>query len=97
MTNVLNTLTLITEAARVIEVQPAVVLALIDVTWWTTSPFVIRDVPRCWLSLWDNEGVVDNDRFGGTQILRSMDLARHLLKSLPWRKRFFATTAILYG
>jgi len=98
VTNVVNTLTLIDETARVSKVQPAIVLTFIGVNWRTTSAFVPGYVHRCGFSLRNNEGVVDDDILSGAEIPGSMNTAIHLLKSLPWSKCFFfPTAAILHG
>ena len=56
-----NALTLITKRLRKIEFQPPVVLALSNILWWSTSSFVVRDVPCCRLTLRNNERVIDHD------------------------------------
>src|SRR5258705_6662995 len=97
MANIVNTLTLIEETARVGKVQPTIVLTFIGVNWRTTSAFVPGYVHRCGFSLRNNEGVVHDDILGGAEIPGPMDTAIHLLKSLPWSKCFlFLTTAILH-
>jgi hypothetical protein len=95
VTNVVNALTLIIETVRVIKVHPAIVLALINVSWRTTSAFVVWDIYGCWFSLRNNEGVVHHDILRGAEILPSMDMAIQFLESLLCGKCFFPTTSVL--
>ena len=83
MLNKINALTLVKKALRVIELQPALVLAFVHVNWWTTPLFVIRDIPGGRLSLRNDEGVVYDNIFGGTKVPRSVDTAVHFFESLP--------------
>ena len=70
------------------------VLAFVAVTWRTTSSFVIRDIYGCRSSLRDNEGVVHYDGLRSAEILRSMDMAFHLLESLTCGERFLTSASI---
>src|SRR5882762_6614680 len=58
MTNEAHALTLIYKVLRMRKLQPAVILAFIDVTWWTTAAFITWDISRGRFSLRDDEGVV---------------------------------------
>src|SRR6266545_6812543 len=89
--NVLSTVTLIAEAARVSKVHPAVVPAFADTSWRTTLAFIIRDIHRRRASPRDNERVVHHDLLG-SEILGPVHAALHLLEGLPRDERFLAAT-----
>ena len=98
MPDVVNTLTLVNETARVRKLQPTIILAFIHINWWATSTFIIRNIPCCLFALGNNEGVVHNNGLCGAQIFSGMDTAIHLLKCLSRCERlFFTSTSILYG
>jgi hypothetical protein len=63
--DVVNTLALIEKAVWVVELYPALFLTLIYVNRWTTTTLVIRNIPCGWFSLWNDEGVVDDDVLSG--------------------------------
>ena len=56
--DVLNTVALAAEAARVGEAYPAAVLAIVDIPWRTTSSFIVRHIYGKRATLWDNERIV---------------------------------------
>src|SRR6185503_4344773 len=84
--DVLNTVSLIAEAARVSEAHPAAVLAVVHLLGRTTSALIVRDVHSKGASLGDNERVV-LEGFLGAEILGSVDAATDGFKSLPYGKR----------
>jgi hypothetical protein len=75
--DVLNTVTLVAEAARVCETHPAAVLALVDIPGRTESPLTVSGL--------DNERVV-LEGFLGSKILGSMDSTADVFERLPDRE-----------
>ena len=96
MTNVVNALTLISKAIRLRKLRPAVVLAFVDIAWRTAAAFVVWNIYRRRLSLWDDEGVVDDNVLSG-EIFRSMNMAIHFLERVSRKQRLFATTSLFHG
>ena len=64
MTNVVYALTLVQETARVVKLQPPIILALIRVDRWATLALVVWNIPGRWFSPRNNESVVNDHRLG---------------------------------
>ena len=92
--DVLNTVALVAEGARVSKVNPAA-LAFADTPWRTTSPFITRDIHCRRASSRDNDRLV-HEGFLGAEILGSMDTAT-FLEGLAYGERLFLATSILDG
>jgi hypothetical protein len=96
MTNKVNAPTMIDETPRMIESAPPVVLALVNIFWRTTAPFVRGYIHGGRFAWCRDEGVVDDD-LGGIDVLPAMDAAIHLLETLARRELLFSAAAILDG
>jgi hypothetical protein len=94
--DVLNTVALVAEGARVGEAYPAAVLALVDIPGRTTSALIVRDIYGKRTSLRDNESVV-LEGFFRTEILGSVDPAGDVFERLPNGEHFLPATSILNG
>src|SRR5215813_2367532 len=92
--DVLNTVALVAEAARMSKVNPSA-LAFADTPWRTASTLITRDIHCRGLSLRDNEHLVRESCLG-TEVLASMDTAT-FFESLTSGGHFLLPTSILHG